>query len=103
VSRRLAIHERLVEALGISKQVYYQPPENITLKYPAIVYRRLDIDMDYAANGTYQTHPKYRVMVISKTPDHPAVDKIVAGQYASFVSHYVADGLNHDIIDIYNS
>lgn len=96
-----AMHDRLVEVLG-STNVYYQPPENIKLVYPCIVFHRLDYDQEYADNITYHFSPKYRATVISKTPDHPAIEKLLTGRYTSFVSHYASDGLNHDIIDIYS-
>ena len=40
---RLALHELLCEKLG-SRNVYFQPPESIKMKYPAIVYSRNRIE-----------------------------------------------------------
>ena len=42
MGNRLELHEILVDALG-SRNVYYQPPENIKITYPAIVYSKTDI------------------------------------------------------------
>ena len=48
-SRRLKLHERLVEILG-TDHVYFQPPENFKLEYPAIVYSRKQISNRFADN-----------------------------------------------------
>ena len=38
VDRRNDLQKLLVEVLG-SKNVYFQPPESVKMKYPAIVYQ----------------------------------------------------------------
>ena len=39
MASRLNLQDKLEEVLG-SKQVYFQPPESLKLKYPCIVYSR---------------------------------------------------------------
>ena len=39
---RYELHEFLCEILG-SRNVYFQPPESVKMKYPAIVYERTEI------------------------------------------------------------
>ena len=38
---RYELHEFLCEILG-SRNVYFQPPESVKMKYPAIVYERTE-------------------------------------------------------------
>ena len=75
MGRRLDLHEELVSILG-TNQVYYQPPESIKLKYPAIVYSRANIKNDFANNGVYIQKTSYRVTVIDANPDSVIVEKL---------------------------
>ena len=47
MASRRELHEILVGILG-SKNVYYEPPSSLLMKYPAIVYSLDDIDKRYA-------------------------------------------------------
>ena len=53
MNSRLKLHNILVEILG-SGNVYFQPPESITLKYPCIIYGRVGIDAVHADNKLYK-------------------------------------------------
>ena len=85
MNRRLELHELLCEALG-SRQVYFQPPTNVGMQYPAIVYSRDDIRNNFADNDVYLQHYMYKVSLLPK---------------CKFDRHYVADNLNHDVFTIY--
>ena len=85
-----------------SRNVYFQPPATVQMKYPAIVYSRKAIDKTYADNGGYMVVPSYEVILIDKNPDSEYVDKILELPYCSFDRHYEADNLNHDVFTIYN-
>ena len=37
MERRLELHEALCEVLG-SRNVYFQPPDNVTMRYPCFVF-----------------------------------------------------------------
>lgn len=100
MGNRLDLHEILVDTLG-SEHVYYQPPASISMKYPAIKYNKSDILMYRANNTNYHNTTCYELIVISKTPDHPAIDALLTLPYTSYGRHYVADNLHHDTITIY--
>lgn len=93
--------QALLESLLGSKQVYYQPPENIKMSYPAIVYFKSRIDTKKANDKTYQKRPRYEVTVIGRRPDHAVIQKILDLPYASYDRHYVADNLHHDVLTLY--
>lgn len=97
---RLNLQSKLEELLG-SKHVYYNPPENLKMEYPAIRYSKNDIENTYASNIKYISRDVYDLVVIDKKPDNPVIKKLLELPYSEFDRHYVADGLNHDIIRIF--
>lgn len=100
MSTRLKLHEILCEILG-SRNAYFQPPESIKMKYPAIVYSRDDIESEHADNGVYMQSTAYQLIVIDPDPDSEIVDKIKMLPKCSYDRHYKADNLNHDVFTIY--
>ena len=99
--RRFELHELLCEALG-SRQVYFQPPETVKIKYPAIVYNRDDVESRYADCGVYLSgRIIYQITVIDKDPDSELVAKMAAFPTSRFERHFVADNLNHDVFTIF--
>ena len=97
---RLTLQTKLEDLLG-SKHVYYQPPENLKMEYPAIRYSKSDEEDIYANNIKYLSTSVYDLVVIDKKPDNPVIKKLLELPYSEFDRHYVADGLNHDIIRIF--
>ena len=94
---RLTLQTKLEDLLG-SNHVYYQPPENLKMEYPAIRYSKSDEEDIYANNIKYLSMSVYDLVVIDKKPDNPVIKKLLELPYSEFDRHYVADGLNHDII-----
>ena len=97
---RLTLQTKLEDLLG-SNHVYYQPPENLKMEYPAIRYSKNDIEDIYASNIKYISRDVYDLIVIDKKPDNPIIDKMFELPYVRFDRHYVADNLNHDVFTIY--
>jgi len=97
---RLTLQTKLEELLG-SRNVYYQPPENLKMEYPCIRYSKSEIRSLYANNIKYLSNDVYDLVVISKKPDHPVIQKLLDLPYSEFDRHYVSDNLNHDIIRIF--
>ncbi len=100
MDRRLLFHEVLCEVLG-SRNVYFQPPASVEMKYPAIVYSRDGIDSKHANNGVYLSQMRYSVTVIDKDPDSPIVGKVALLPTSKFNRHYEKDNLNHDVYTIF--
>ena len=97
---RLELQTKLEEALG-NKNVYFQPPENLKLSYPAIVYGLSGIDRKYADNKQYMKMLRYEITVIDKRPFNPAIDKILNFPYSYYDRPYKADNLYHDTLSLY--
>ncbi len=97
---RLSLQSTLEGLLG-SRHVYYQPPESLKMEYPCIRYSKSNRADKYADNIKYLSDDVYDLVIISKTPDHPVIDKILNLPYTELYRHFTTDGLNHDIITIY--
>lgn len=100
MASRLKLQTVLETLLG-SENVYYQPPESMFIKYPAIIYSRYKIENKFANNKVYrQLHP-YLITVIDEDPDSEIVEKISQLSTCRFDRHYVSDNLNHDTFILY--
>ena len=97
---RLDLQAQLEELLG-SGNVYFQPPPNVTMSYPAIVYNREWLNKHYADNITYTMKVRWQVTVIDMDPDSVFPDKVAALPLTTFVRHYTSDNLNHDVYNVY--
>jgi hypothetical protein len=100
MGRRLDLQKDLEKALG-SKHVYFQPPANVHLEYPCIVYHRDLVDELYADNFAYRRLKRYQVTVIDRNPDSPIPDRVAALPLCSFSRFFTSENLNHDIFTIY--
>lgn len=100
MASRLNLQLLLENLLG-SRNVYFQPPESVKMKYPAIVYALEDIDNAYADNGVYSSYRKYSVTVIDEDPDSPFIDTVAALSTCRFNRHYTSDNLNHWVYSLY--
>lgn len=100
MASRLEFQSKLEELLG-SANVYYQLPNNLQMKYPAIKYSKRKPSVLIANDKKYKNMNCYEVTVISKTPDHPVIDKLLELPYSSYDRPYSADNLNHDALTIY--
>lgn len=97
---RLELQALFENILG-SRNVYYQPPASLSMKYPAIVYSRTDIDSQFANNFPYSQTNAYLVTLIDKNPDSEYVKKISMLPMCSYDRNYKADNLNHDVFILY--
>jgi hypothetical protein len=97
---RLQLQSLLEELLG-TRNVYFQPPANVTMGYPAIVYNRDFLVTKFADDKPYVHTKRYVVTVIDKDPDSKILDSIAMLPMTTFVRHFTADNLNHDIYNLY--
>lgn len=99
LSKRLELHEILCNILG-SRNVYFQPPSSMQMKYPAIRYSRYDIENISADNAPYKQSRFYQIIVIDGDPDSEIVHKVSQLPMCIFDRHYTSDNLNHDVFTI---
>lgn len=102
MEKRLRLHEILKEIMGgSSSNVYFQPPANIRMQYPCIVYQRDDALTEFAGNLPYSFNQRYQVTLIDRDPDHPAREKIAALPLCRYERYFAANNLNHDVFVVY--
>lgn len=104
-SQREKLQIELEEILGGNlpeDRVYFQPTENSKLIYPCIVYGRNPAYREHADNIVYRIMQRYEVTLIDRKPDSPAYDVFVSRLYCSASTSFVADGLHHDVFDLYH-
>ena len=97
--RRLKLQTLLEELLG-SRNVYFQPPESVKMKYPAIVYGLEDIENAFANDRVYLSKRKYLITVIDEDPDSKIVEKVSQLPTCKFNRHFESDNLNHDVFTL---
>jgi len=85
----------------IVDNVYFQPPPDLQMVYPAIRYERARADSAFADNVPYKTTKQYQLILISRSPDNLAFESLINLPMCSHERFYVADNLNHDVFNIY--
>jgi hypothetical protein len=100
MGQRLQLQTDLETILG-SRNVYFQPPENLQMSYPCVVYYSDVMDTDYADNNPYRLHKPYLLTVISRNPEEPAVDAIAKLRLCRHKRAYMAENLHHNAFLIY--
>lgn len=93
--------QTILEELAENKNVYFQPPSNVSMNYPAIVYSRNNIMNEHANNSVYLQYYLYQVVVIDKSPDSKIAKKVSRLPCCKFNTHYKSDNLNHDVFTLY--
>lgn len=100
-SNRLDLQTVLQALMPEGGKVYFQPPENIQMTYPCIVYQR-DYTLDqFADNGPYSHKKRYQVTIIDPDADSAIPDKVAFLQYSTFLRFFIVDNLNHDVYNVY--
>lgn len=99
---RIDLQKKLEQLLG-SRNVYFQPPGNIKMQYPCIVYTLDDIKTTHADNSIYSHSMVYTITLIHKQPDSDLVTKMLTLPYCNFDRFYTADNLNHYVYTLYNN
>ena len=97
---RVEFQVKLEQLLG-TRNVYFQPPENVKIKYPAIIYSRTRIDARFANNNGYKLDHAYQVIYVHSNPDDSFIDTLALFPTARFQREYTANNLYHDVFIIY--
>lgn len=83
--------------MTLTPNVYYQPPKNILMKYPCIIYRKSEVETYYADNKVFMCRTIYAVTIIDTDPDMPTLYKVLESTalYFNPGTAYIVDGLHH--------
>ena len=92
----------LQDLMGEKVKVYFQPPENIKLSYPCVVFDRTNALTDYADNNPYRVTKRYTVTLISKTADNEELlDKLLLFPMCTYDRQFINDNIVHDVFTIF--
>lgn len=98
---RLDLHEKLCDILG-TRNVYYQPPASVKMKYPCIRYSSDGVDVNHANDFAYNYTKRYEGVIIDPNPDSTTPYSILMHfPMCSLGSSYTADNLNHFPFTLY--
>ena len=103
MDRRLKLHELLAGILGDESRVYFQPPENLYMQYPCIVYRMVSSRTNYGDDKPYFKMKRYEVTYIFDDPDDPedVLEKLTDLRLSIFDRQLVVDDLYNATIILY--
>lgn len=100
MGRRIDLQRDLEEILG-SKNVYFQPPSNINLSYPCIVYNLSNIRTRFADNIPYRLTNRYTLTYIDRNPESDVIYKLAQRPLTTMDRTLRIDGLNHTYFSTY--
>lgn len=82
--------------------VYFQPPSNITMQYPCIVYGRAGVASEHANDRMYSRTQEYQVTLIERNPDSNVGDNILSHfSKCRITQQFSVDNLNHTIYTLF--
>ena len=94
--------DRELRTLLGSTNCYFQPPENVKLKYDCIVYRLSNAKNIRSDNVSYLYSRRYTLTLITKDPDNVLIDEIPKHfKHCNLTNFFTIDNLNHYNYDLY--
>mgnify|MGYP006936035906 CR=1 FL=1 len=100
MGKREDLDALLCSTLG-GENVYFQPPENLKMRYPCIVYSVAGNFQRHANNNVYHRRREYSMLYITYDPDDEMIDKLADLPSCRMSSAYTADNLHHYSYTIY--
>lgn len=97
---RLDLQAKFEEILG-SRNVYFNPPENLKLQYPCIIYNISGVYRRDADNSLYGYMNRYTVTLIDKKPDSEFYVPLLSMRYCTFDRSYKSEGMNVFSFNLY--
>lgn len=85
----------------IVPHVYFQPPTNVKLQFPCIMYKRDYAKTEFADDNPYIHTKRYMLTVIDSNPDSTISESIAKLPMCVFNRFYTSDNLNHDVYNLY--
>lgn len=93
--------QAILESFPEAEAIYFQPPPNLRMQYPCIVYK-IDFDeKEFADNRPYTAAWRYQLTIIDRKPDSVLRDRVRDLPMSTFIRHFASDDLNHYIFQVY--
>ena len=101
MARRLQLHEELCKILG-TRNVYFQPPESVKLKYDCIVYSVNNREDLRADDIHYRNLVRYEVILMYRDPDSELPEALLnCFTRISHQRHFTSDNVHHDVYTLF--
>jgi hypothetical protein len=97
---RSQLQSLLEEILG-SDEVHFQPPTNVEMAYPAIVYHWDFANTEFADSSPYRFVKRYMVTHIDRDPDSPIPDQLARLPMCTFNRSYTSEDLHHSVFNLF--
>ena len=98
---RIELHALIQQTVGEDVRVYFQPPSDIKMSFPCIVYERARTDTHFANDNPYLGTKRYTLTSINRDPDSEIPELIATLPMCTHSSYFVTNYLNHDVFDIF--
>lgn len=93
--------QKILEEILESRNVYFQPPESLKIKYPCVIYELSDEWVNSADDIDYSEYDVYSLTLIDKNPETKFRKSIRNLEHCSFDRSFTSDGLNHFVYRLY--
>lgn len=98
---RKELEYKFYELLG-NNNVYFQPPDNVHMLYPCIVYRLDGVYNNHADNKSYHRVKRYSVTHIYKDVRQEKIDEFLdTFKLINYDTRFTSDNLYHDVYTLY--
>ena len=96
---RLSLHDELLKFVP---NVYFQPPSNIQMKYPCIVYNKTKRMRHFASDVIYMSQQEYQLTVIERDPDSDVADRLEKHlPHCGINQYFTVENLYHITLSLY--
>lgn len=105
--QKTPLHERLCKVLADpfsdgDTHCYFEPPADIQIKYPCIVYHRSNDFTEFADNNRYLNYNRYTITIIDENPDSEIPERLASSfPYCTSDRNFSTDGLSHYIYTLF--
>ena|SRR5881409_419222 len=91
--------QTLLESL--CDNVYFQPPNNMEMQYPCIIYNRDQSHTAFADNRPYSRTKRYQVTVVDRDPDSDLPDTVENLPLCAFSRAFDTQDLHHYVFTLF--
>ena len=108
MDRRLNLQQKLkrmytkVTGKSSDGKVYFQPPSNVRLSYPCILYKLIEMPIDHANNFPYKIEHCYELEIIDSDPLSRLREEMAKQFTCRPVRFFTSDNLNHYVFHVFD-
>lgn len=90
------------ELLTHCDNVYFQPPSNVRLNYPCVIYHKSGYESTHANDSVYGLKTEYQLTVIQRDPEGVLDEQILKSfPLCRVTTTFVSENLYHTFLTLY--